>query len=290
MPTQAVLAAPAPVDTTPGRSYKNFYEARDALSAALRAGEMDDLSGTDVAVLRVLIENTIFDRRANDYGWVASCAIGVENLMTLTRFGRTAVNSALRQLKAGGLITVARRPKITGGSLNAAIRVNGLTDDTPEVVEPRVRETTPPERSRDDLYERPGDDRSSSIEEELIEEPQPVAASPEGQRQAHAPAGAGHGPSVGSLSGLGDDCHPTDVALAAQKARRRARVEAALSEMDDLLSAASADVLDRLGGKGSVKNDFGYFTRRPDVEGLRALLALMTANPLHVEPAYAGQN
>lgn len=172
----------------------SFFKSRDELDAALDEGELT-LSAKQNAVFRYLIEHAVFDKRADDWGYVTTNAAGVERIARRIGYSPRAVKDALAELEDMGQISRYHRPKLSGGRMSDRIRVDalfGTEDDTPESVASKVQEMHLPEGAGDAPYESAGDAPSYLYLEELLE--QRAGARPSG-----GPSAQGHRDSGDSL-------------------------------------------------------------------------------------------
>jgi hypothetical protein len=90
------------------------YEISDETSKLVKAIVDACRYAPAISVLRVLAENTVYDTRSHNYGWVVKEIGTVEELAALTGFGRTAVKTALGKLEAAEMATRVPQPNIQG--------------------------------------------------------------------------------------------------------------------------------------------------------------------------------
>jgi hypothetical protein len=136
------------------RPFKSIIEARDALDAEILTGNLQ-LSAIKVAILRVLIEHTLYKPNApKDYGFVVTTLpgllggdripLGIETIAKLTGYKPRAVKTALADLQDMKLIRRLPRPNWYGGRSVDRIRLDwamleGAADALSEAIEGRHR-------------------------------------------------------------------------------------------------------------------------------------------------------
>jgi len=130
--------------------FKNSNQARDALDAALDAGELD-LSGPECSIFRYLIDHVWFKHQdPAKLGFVTKHAIGNKVIARRTSVNEKTVKRAIPELDRKGLIVRYEGESMpTGGRLPDDIRVDwamtpaetGSEDDTPERVVPMGTES-----------------------------------------------------------------------------------------------------------------------------------------------------
>jgi DNA-binding MarR family transcriptional regulator len=172
-------------------AFKSYFAARDELDATLDDGKLT-LTGPQNAILRYLIEHAVFDKRANDWGWVTADAAAVEIIARRTGLNESTVRRALAELAGKGLISRHHQPKLSGGRRPDRIRMECLfeaEDDTPEDVAPNGAESPFPEPGTEPAHE-PGTEPASFLYmKELLE--QPVAEGTSGKtKQGVSSAGS----------------------------------------------------------------------------------------------------
>jgi hypothetical protein len=134
--------------------YRSYFTARDALDAALAAGELA-LKGPQCAVFRYLLEHTMFS--GENYGWVTESAVGNPVIARRTGLHENTVQKAVVALNALGLIESWGRPVFAGGKRFDMVHVRWMAEDTP-----RVPSVDTPEVSSSSFVEEVNEDAMTS--------------------------------------------------------------------------------------------------------------------------------
>ena len=162
----------------------SFFKARDLLDTELDYEKLIP-SATQNLVFRYLLEHTVFNKKADDYGWVTKNALDPKQIMARTSLKRTAFYAALGALADLGMINRVPRPILSGGSDPDLIEITWL---------PMCRETALPDVPGNGTQDVPGNGTSFLTREEPEEEHHHgdvTIASLSSQSQNQAPAGAG---------------------------------------------------------------------------------------------------